>query len=125
MYSNRICILYIIYTYVHIYVCMYIRMYVVWVGSSLCIPPTRPHSFTLMYHNLRCICRGAQRNTVRQMCGLSFIFVRALVTYTITVHIYKISAKSWCQPTRICERIIFCKKISKIDGIHFSDWLRT
>ena len=31
------------------------------VDAPLCIPPTRPHSFTLMHHNLRCICRGAQR----------------------------------------------------------------
>lgn len=33
--------------------------YIVEAGSSLCIPPTRPHSFTLMHRNLRCICRGA------------------------------------------------------------------
>jgi len=51
----------------------YVRVYMVRAGSSFCIPPTRPHSFTLMHHNLRCICRGAQRNAVRRMCGLSFI----------------------------------------------------
>lgn len=43
------------------------------VDAPLCIPPTRPHSFTLMHHNLRCICRGAQRNAVRRICAPSFI----------------------------------------------------
>lgn len=45
------------------------------VDAPLCIPPTRPHSFTLMHHNLRCICRGAQRNAARRICGPSFITV--------------------------------------------------
>lgn len=47
--------------------------------TPLCIPQTRPHSFTLMHRDLRCICRGAQRNAVRRMCGLPFIFCTLVV----------------------------------------------